>query len=115
MFGVFLKLLIFRVMIARAIKHWLQALHVLVKKKKKSQLFVCVCAVRVNMCVSVHVCLVFFFFFFREIFDADIRILMLYTRQIFLSESRGCNYLFIRIIFMCFCILAPLIKKKPNS
>lgn len=31
MFGVFLKLLIFRVMIARAIKHWLQALRVLVK------------------------------------------------------------------------------------
>lgn len=54
MFGVFLKLLIFRVMIARAIKHWLQALHVLVKKK--SQLFVCVC-VSENECVCVDTCL----------------------------------------------------------
>lgn len=33
MFGVFLKMLTFRVMIARAIKRWLRALHVLVKKK----------------------------------------------------------------------------------
>lgn len=32
MFSVFLKLLIFRVMIAGAIKHWLQGLHVLVKE-----------------------------------------------------------------------------------
>lgn len=51
MFGVFLKLLIFRVMIARAIKHWLRALHVLVKKIS----IICV-GVRARMNVCGHVC-----------------------------------------------------------
>lgn len=44
MFGVFLKLLIFHVMIAHAIKHWLQAQYVLVKKKISITGSVCACA-----------------------------------------------------------------------
>lgn len=60
MFGVFLKLLIFRVMIARAIKHWLQALHVLVKEKKKISI-ICVCVSENEyMCVRVCPCLPMF-------------------------------------------------------
>lgn len=43
MLGVFLKLLIFRVMIACAIKHLLQALHVLVRKNLNYFVCVCVC------------------------------------------------------------------------
>lgn len=52
MFGVFLKLLIFRVMIARAIKRWLQAPHVLVEK---NVLFVCV-SENEHVCVYMSAC-----------------------------------------------------------
>lgn len=59
MLGVFLKLLIFRVMIACAIKHLLQALHVLVRKNLNY--FVCVRGgvyawVSENDLMCVHVC-----------------------------------------------------------
>lgn len=51
MFGVFLKLLIFHVMIAGAIKHWLQALHVLVKEIS----YLCVRqSENEHVCVSVY-------------------------------------------------------------
>lgn len=88
MFGVFLKLLIFRVMIARAIKHWLQALRVLVKKNL-NYLCGCTCVcVSENECVRACVRLCF-----RQIFYIDVRFLMLCTKQIFPLVRRRCDYL----------------------
>lgn len=87
MFGVFLKLLIFRVMIARAIKHWLQALHVLVKK-------ISIICVGVRVCVSENECVwACVRLCFRQIFYIDVRFLMLCTKQIFPLVRQRCDYL----------------------